>query len=609
MNRAAPAWAAVALCAAAATAQEPQPPTPQFRTGVEVVRLDVSVLDRDRKPVRGLTAADFAVTVDGVSQPISAVSEIQAPDARARPDGWLGELASDVHTNALEHPRLFVLVLDDANVPWHPVFVDTTRKIAQAVVDRLGPNDRAAVVFTANSRHNVEFTSDRALLSAAIDRFTNIALPPCLRLTYSVRTLNEAVATLSAQPGARSSVIFVSVGPPAAATDESRPCYPGLGFLGDDAEAFLTAHLLSGSITSHVNNVRIYGISPAGLIAPGPALRGSVGAAGAELGNDFLRTVAAASGGRAVVNTNTPATAVPAILEENSTYYVVGYRPTYDLSAPGLRRVKVGVRTPDAIVLPSDRRIRTAAGPPAPASTTTGLAGIIPMTELPMRMALVAVPAPASPGRNEATVIVTIAVAGTKTTSAAAFEFEARLFDPEGKELVAHRAKAVPQVNSVRTESVLKFPVRTGRYNVRVSARDSASGRLGSVYGAIEVPDYRRAPLAMAAWLVNGGENPTSAREFSESEAPSAVLRVHQGDDGPVSAVTIRTRLLHGDGSIVHTRDVTIAAAEFDANRSSEIRYDLPITSLGVGPYLLRVDAESPRGAAVQHHIRFERRQ
>ena len=40
-----------------------QPPV--FSAGVEVVRLDVIVLDRDGRPVTGLTAADFAVEEDG----------------------------------------------------------------------------------------------------------------------------------------------------------------------------------------------------------------------------------------------------------------------------------------------------------------------------------------------------------------------------------------------------------------------------------------------------------------------------------------------------------------------------------------------------------------
>ena len=57
-------WLAVLVYAAAAQQVPPvQPPT--FRTGVDAVQLDVSVLDKDRRPVRRLTAADFTVLEDG----------------------------------------------------------------------------------------------------------------------------------------------------------------------------------------------------------------------------------------------------------------------------------------------------------------------------------------------------------------------------------------------------------------------------------------------------------------------------------------------------------------------------------------------------------------
>ena len=49
-----------------------QQQTPVFRTAVDLVHLDVSVLDKDRKPVRGLTAADFTITEDNKSQSIVA---------------------------------------------------------------------------------------------------------------------------------------------------------------------------------------------------------------------------------------------------------------------------------------------------------------------------------------------------------------------------------------------------------------------------------------------------------------------------------------------------------------------------------------------------------
>ena len=59
--------------AAAGRAQQP-PPQPQatFQSGVDVVQVDVSVLDKDRRPVRGLTPEDFTILEDGKPRPIVA---------------------------------------------------------------------------------------------------------------------------------------------------------------------------------------------------------------------------------------------------------------------------------------------------------------------------------------------------------------------------------------------------------------------------------------------------------------------------------------------------------------------------------------------------------
>jgi hypothetical protein len=41
---------------------------PPFRGGTDLVRLDVSVLDKDGMPIQGLTAADFSILEDGAPQ-------------------------------------------------------------------------------------------------------------------------------------------------------------------------------------------------------------------------------------------------------------------------------------------------------------------------------------------------------------------------------------------------------------------------------------------------------------------------------------------------------------------------------------------------------------
>src|ERR1700733_11098306 len=58
------------------TTAVPQNP-PSFRAGVNLVELDVSVLDKDRRPVTGLQLADFTVLDNGEARRIGAFSAVE----------------------------------------------------------------------------------------------------------------------------------------------------------------------------------------------------------------------------------------------------------------------------------------------------------------------------------------------------------------------------------------------------------------------------------------------------------------------------------------------------------------------------------------------------
>ena len=150
-----------------------QQPRPVFKTGVELVHLDVSVLDKDRRPVRGLTAADFTITEDGKPQTIANFVAIEVPPkAPPPPAAWMHAVSPDAATNAIvtsPEGRLFVLLIDDAMIPPDPAMIANARKIGRGVIDRLSPNDQVAVVFTFASRNAQDFTTDRRKLLKAID--------------------------------------------------------------------------------------------------------------------------------------------------------------------------------------------------------------------------------------------------------------------------------------------------------------------------------------------------------------------------------------------------------------------------------------------------------
>src|SRR6187402_1243186 len=78
-----------------------QAPRPQFREGVDAGHVDVTVLDGKRQAVRGLTAADFTLRLDGKAQPIRtfAAVDIPGPPPTLTVAPWTREIAPDVQTN------------------------------------------------------------------------------------------------------------------------------------------------------------------------------------------------------------------------------------------------------------------------------------------------------------------------------------------------------------------------------------------------------------------------------------------------------------------------------------------------------------------------------
>lgn len=87
-----------------------QTSTPIFRGGAALVRVDVRVLDQDGKPVPGLLAGDFEITLDG------RVQKVQTVDYRSTPTKQAVSATNEREaTNATPLPasRLVVMLVDD----------------------------------------------------------------------------------------------------------------------------------------------------------------------------------------------------------------------------------------------------------------------------------------------------------------------------------------------------------------------------------------------------------------------------------------------------------------------------------------------------------------
>jgi VWFA-related protein len=158
----------------AVTGQTPAP-APTFRSGTDVVEVDVQVIDKAGKPITGLGLDDFTLTVDGTRRPVSSVDEltfrIDASDTPEASDpAELAVRAASYSSNAGTLPgRMYVLAIDQGNMSQHG-----GRGAMEAVsrfLDQLSPADRVALI-TLPAGPGVEFTSEHGLVKAAVAKIT-----------------------------------------------------------------------------------------------------------------------------------------------------------------------------------------------------------------------------------------------------------------------------------------------------------------------------------------------------------------------------------------------------------------------------------------------------
>jgi len=170
----------VSLLAATTPQDSPSQTPPQlppvFRGDVDLIRLDVSVLERDRTPITGLTAGDFTVIEDGTPQTIGAFTEVIVPDRDPKPTAWMRYAGVDIATNDLVDQlgdgRPYAIVMDDWTISADDLFlVNGARTVGREIVSRLGPADVAAVIFVHEAGRTVDFTTDRIKLLDAINGF------------------------------------------------------------------------------------------------------------------------------------------------------------------------------------------------------------------------------------------------------------------------------------------------------------------------------------------------------------------------------------------------------------------------------------------------------
>lgn len=625
-----------------------QPPfVPQFRTTVDLVHLDVSVLDKSRRPVRGLTAADFTVLENGKPQQVSAFSAVDVPNPAPAPAPWVREVAPDVRGNSdVQQRRLFVLAIDDATIENNPFAIKSVKTIARSVVDRLGPSDLASVVFTADNRHAQDFTSDRARLLAAVDSFNGGARGmgspgqpgdmDDMWFLNSVSVLERAVDFLSDVPERRKSIIYIGQGLPFSPEVAGAP----VSASRNQTAGAVSSSELQMRIKDQLNdifdlaqrsNVTVYTVDACGQRVPQPPPPPAPTCVpGVEL--DYLVNVAAATGGRPVVNSNDFEPGLTAVFQENSSYYLLGYQSADPVKDGKFRTVEVKVNRPDVDVrtrsgYDAPREQSTDRPRAAPSPLMRALAGVVPKSDLPMQVTA----APfAVAGKPDAAVAIAVGFrqpirqAGERFVESVDLQISA--FDADGRSFGNSRSRADVTIRAgasgpAEYEVFGQIALKPGRYQLRIAADVASLATTGSVYFDVDVPDFAKAPVSLSGLLVSASPSPpfapkdalkavvpvipTTRRVFSASHAVSVFGRVYQGGRAKPVAVTARMQIRDTTNAVVIDRPLEIGAGRFGKARAADVRFDVPVKELPPGAYVLTIET-SVGATTARRDARFQ---
>ena len=388
----------VFLCCSVAFESSGAQERPRFRSGANLVSVDVIVRDRAGQIVKGLTAADFELREDGRPQDIStftfqeiadkpastasvdilAAAEAKvledarraAPAAAPAPPTESAVTPEPMTSQALAGRRLIVLLFDVSSMQPEDVqrAVDSARKY---VGEQMGTADMVAVA-TVGSALDVlaDFTGDRttidiALGTLAYNQGTATELPEGataeteeaaaeatddataetaeldmfnndVRLR-ALKTLAETLATIEQ----KKAIVYFSA---------------GMQRSGQDNQVELRS-AINAAVRA---NVSIYPIDARGLqaVVPGGDARQASGRgvsmfSGRGVAQQFSRmsesqgtltSLAADTGGRAFTDTNDFGDAFARVQRDMSAYYLLGYSSSNLVKDGRFRRIQVRVK-------------------------------------------------------------------------------------------------------------------------------------------------------------------------------------------------------------------------------------------------------------------------
>jgi hypothetical protein len=398
--------------------------------------------------------------------------------------------------------------------------------------------------------------------------------------------------------------------------------------------------------------VSIYAIDPRGLTVPGSELIETSGGVVDDpnlglgiqsamnelrLSQDSLRELADETGGFAAVNRNNVDEAFDRIVQESSSYYVLGYVPANDRRDGRFRKIDVRVTRPGVTVrarrgyvAPRGRAAAAAkaSNDPAADALKAAVESPLPSTGIPMR--LFAAPYKGTPPNAAVALAVELNVDALTFTQKNgtyndALTLVTYVTDDNGKIRVNEKASVdltlMPQTlarareRGFRVTTAVNLP--PGRYQLRMSAADAA-GVAGSVGRTLVVPDFYKQPLTMSGLTLLSASGllaptarvkddpvglllmrpPTTAREFTRDDQLLLFAEVYENQaNSQPHMIDIGAEVRAEGGQVVFRNSETRSSTDLQGGRGGYgYTAQIPLKDFAPGLYVVHVEGKRRDG-------------
>ncbi len=490
------------------------------------------------------------------------------------------------------------------------------------------------------------------------------AVERAARANATIDTMERVSRQMSGLRGRRKAVIMISEGLDFNLEDNLGPTINPPAPSGDplprdpiSSNSFNEAYHASGIVermqsmyeAASRSNVAIYTVDPRGVASEldtliratgnpeafpidiGSVTRGVREELRRQIGT--LRSFAEVTGGLALVGTNDFATGFKKIVDDNSAYYVLGYRPLQPKTDGRFHGINVRLKKPGLQV-----RARRGYYAPKSAAANSSAPVVDPAIELinsPMAVGGLGLRTTVVTDKGagaKVRVQSTLEIAGSMLTTALAADAGVSgnrvnvayvAIDQAGKVAASGRKSMDLAVKPESRKAIAEYGLRLvtefelapGKYQFRIGAHEPG-GNGGSVFTDLDVPDFLRGSVVVAPVTLSSaraGRTPTSidapglpkvlpgpptaARVFSLEDTLAVYADVYDNDLDRPHKIDIDVTVRGDDGTQVHK-----VSEERDSKDADKVRggYNflakVPLQDLRPGRYVLTVQARSRLG-------------